>query len=84
MIDEQGNYYRLLLAYLEEIVDYIKRNIKDKETKEAVDINIEILLHICQRILDNSYKQKADSSTDYRRYKDPSNVKGDRLARLES
>jgi hypothetical protein len=46
MIDEQGNYYRLLLAYLKEIVDYIKRNMKDKEIEEAININIKILFYI--------------------------------------
>ena len=83
MTDEQGNHRRLLPAHLEEIVDHIKRNMKDGETEETVDVNIEIPPHIRQRVLDNSRKRKADSSADCRHCKDPGDVKGDRQTRLE-
>jgi hypothetical protein len=78
MTDKQGNHRTLLSANLEEIVDHIKRNIKDGETEETVDVNIEIPPYIRQRVLNNSRKRKADSSTDYRHCKDPGDVKGDR------
>jgi hypothetical protein len=83
MTDEQGNHRTLLPAHLEEIVDHIKKNMKDGETEETVDVTIEIPPHIRQRVLDNSRKRKADSSTDCRRCKDPGDVKGDRQDRLE-
>ena len=81
--DKQGNHRRLLPAHLEEIVGHIKRNMKDGETEETVDVDIEIPPHILQSVLDNSRKRKADSSTDCRRCKDPGDVKGNRQTRLE-
>ena len=81
--DKQGNHRRLLPTHLEEIVGHIKRNIKDGETEETIDVDIEIPSHILQNVLDNSRKRKADSSTDCRRCKDLGDVKGDRQDRLE-
>jgi len=42
---------------------------KNKETKEDIDINIKILLNILKNILDNSYKRKVDTFTNYCYYK---------------
>ncbi len=42
---------------------------KEGEKEEDVDINIEILPNILKNILDNSYKQKADSLIDCRHCK---------------
>jgi hypothetical protein len=83
MRDEQGNHRKLLPAHLEVIVSHIRSNMKDGETEETVDVDIDIPTHIPQSVLDNSRKRKADSSTDCRRCKDPGDVKGDRQTRLE-
>jgi hypothetical protein len=66
---------------------------KEGETEEDIDINIEIPPNILKNILDNSHKRKADSSTDYCHCKvhvsetipgkDPRDVEGDRQAKLE-
>jgi hypothetical protein len=91
--DEQGNHCKLLPGQLEEIVYHIKGNMKEGETEEDVDINIEIPPNILKNILDNSRKRKADSSTDCCHCKvhvsdtipgkDPADVEGDRQAKLE-
>ncbi|PVH69781.1 hypothetical protein DL98DRAFT_623279 [Cadophora sp. DSE1049] len=57
---------KLLLGQLEEIVGHIKEMIKEEETEEDVDINIEVPPHIINNILENNRKRKADSSIDYR------------------
>jgi len=92
-LDEQGNHYKLLPGQLEEIVYYIKGNIKEGETEEDVNINIEIPPNILQNILDNSCKWKADSSANYHYckvyisetipIKDPRDMEGDRQAKLK-
>jgi hypothetical protein len=67
---------------------------KEGETEEDVDVDIEIPPHILKHILDNSRKRKAeDNSTDCRYYKvhalatipgeDPGDVEGERQAILE-
>ena len=91
--DEQGNHRKMLLAQLEEIVYYIKANMKEGETEEDVNVDIEILPHIPRNITDNSRKRKADNSLDCRRCKghvsetipgeDSRDVDGDRQAKLE-
>jgi hypothetical protein len=92
-LDEQGNHCKLLPGQLEEIVCHIKGNMKEGETEEDVDINIEIPPNILKNILDNSCKRKADGSTDCRHCKvhvsetipseDLGDVEGDRQAKLE-
>ncbi|KFY26196.1 hypothetical protein V491_01425 [Pseudogymnoascus sp. VKM F-3775] len=91
--DERGNHHRLLPGQLEEIVRHIKDNMKEGETEEDVDINIEIPSRILKNILDNSRKRKADGITNYRHYKtrvsantegcDTRDIDGDRHAKLE-
>jgi hypothetical protein len=91
--DEQGNHYKLLPGQLEEIVYHIKGNIEEREKEEDVDINIKILSNILKNVLDNSCKQKADSSTDCCHCKvyisetisgeDPGDMEEDRQAKLE-
>jgi hypothetical protein len=66
---------------------------KKEETKEDININIKILLNIFKNILDNSYKQKADTFTNCCHCKvhvlvtilsnDPKNVEKDKQAKLE-
>lgn len=46
MPDEQGIYCKILLVQLEEIVCYIKANIKEGETEDDVNVNIEVLPYI--------------------------------------
>jgi len=91
--DERGNHHKLLPAQLEEIICYIKANMKEGETEEDIDIDIEIPPHIVRYILDNCHKWKADSSSNYRYYKvhlletipgeDSRVMEGDRQAKLE-
>ena len=92
--DERGIHRRLLPAQLEEIVCYIKANMKEGETEGDVDVDIKIPPHILKHILDNSRKRKAeDNSTDCRHCKvhasetipgeDPGDVEGERQAKLE-
>jgi len=64
--DERGDHYKLLPGQLEDIVCYIKRNIKEGETEEDAGINIEIPPNILKDVLDNSCKRKADGSIDCR------------------
>jgi hypothetical protein len=66
---------------------------KERETEEDVDINIEIPPYILKNVLDNSHnscKRKADGSLNYRYCEvqkiyseDPRDVEGDRQAKLE-
>ena len=93
LLDERGNHRRLLPAQLEEIVCHIKANMKEGETEEDVNVDIEIPPHILRNILDNSRKRKADNSSDCRHCKvhvletipsgDSGDVEGDRQAKLE-
>ena len=93
MPDERGNYRKLLLAQLKEIVYYIKTNIKEGETEEDININIKIPLYILRNILDNSCKRKPDNPSNYYCYKVyisetiPSeasvDIEEDRLAKLK-
>ncbi|KAH9231409.1 hypothetical protein K456DRAFT_1790676, partial [Colletotrichum gloeosporioides 23] len=53
-LDERGNHHRLLPRHLEEIFNHIKRNIKEGETEENVDVNIEIPSKILGDILNDS------------------------------
>lgn len=83
----------MLPAQLEEIVCYIKANMKEGETEEDVNVDIEIPPHILRNIMDNSRKRKADSPTDCRHCKihvsettpgqDSMDIEGDRRAKLE-
>jgi len=91
--DERGTHRPLLPHHLEDIVRHIKDSMKEGETEEDVDINIEIPPHILKDVLDNSHnsrKRKADGSLDYRHCEvqkiyseDPGDVEGDRWAKLE-
>lgn len=92
--DERGIHRRLLPTQLEEIVCYIKANMKEGETEENVDVDIEIPPHILTHIMDNSRKRKAeDKLTGCRHFKvhaletipgeHPGNVEGERQAKLE-
>ena len=66
---------------------------KEGETEEDVNVNIEIPTHILRNILDNSRKRKADNPSDCRCCKvhvsetipgeASEDVEGDRLAKLE-
>ncbi|PVH69355.1 hypothetical protein DL98DRAFT_578389 [Cadophora sp. DSE1049] len=67
--DERGNHQKLLPGQLEEIVRRIKEKMKEGETKEDVDVRIEIPPHIIKNILDNNRKRKADDSFDRRQCK---------------
>ena len=49
--DDRGNHRKLLPAQLEEIVCHIKANMKEGETEEDVDVDIEIPPHILKNIL---------------------------------
>jgi hypothetical protein len=62
--DEQGNHRELLPRHLEDIVSYIKGNMKEGEKEVDVDINIKIPPSIIKDVLDNSRKRKADGSID--------------------
>ena len=91
--DDRGNHRKLLPAQLEEIVCHIKANIKEGETEEDVNVDIEIPPHILRNISDNSRKRKADNPSDCRCCKvhvseaipgkASGDVEGDRLAKLE-
>ncbi|KAJ0335178.1 hypothetical protein COL154_013770 [Colletotrichum chrysophilum] len=65
-LDERGNHHRLLPRHLEEIFNHIKRNIKEGETEEDVDVNIEIPSKILGDILNDSRKRKAEDPLDCR------------------
>jgi hypothetical protein len=90
--DERGNHRKLLPAQLEEIVGHIKANMKEGETEETVEVDIEIPPHILRNVSDNSRKRKADNS-DCRHCKvhvsetipgeGSGDVEGDRQAKLE-
>ena len=67
--DEQGNHRKLLPAQLEDIFCHIKRNIKEGEREEDVDVDIKIPPYILKDVLDNSRKRKADGSIDFRQCK---------------
>jgi hypothetical protein len=67
--DEQGIHRKLLPRDLEDIVCHHKANMKEGETEEDVDVNIEIPPHILKNVLDNSRKRKADGSIDCRHCK---------------
>jgi hypothetical protein len=56
LLDERGDHRKLLPAQLEEIVSHIKANMKEGETEEDVNVDIEIPPHILRNILDNSRK----------------------------
>ncbi|KAH9203554.1 hypothetical protein DL95DRAFT_231477, partial [Leptodontidium sp. 2 PMI_412] len=67
--DERGIHQKLLPGQLEEIVGHIKATMKEGETEEDVDVNIEIPPHIINNILEHNRKRKADGSIDHRQCK---------------
>jgi hypothetical protein len=82
-VDER-DYYKLLPTHLEEIIYYIKANIKEGEIEENVNVDIKIPPYILKHILDNSRKHKVDGTIDCRYCKvhtpseDSRDVEGDR------
>ncbi|KFX85965.1 hypothetical protein V490_09296 [Pseudogymnoascus sp. VKM F-3557] len=91
--DERGNHHSLLSGQLEDIVRHIKDNIKEGETEEDVNIDIEVPSKILKNVLDNSRKRKADGISNCRHCKtrvsansegcDTRDIDGDRHAKLE-
>ena len=61
MIDETGNHISMLSGHLEAKVRHHRNNMKDGETEDDVNVDIEILPEIAKDVLACSRKRKAES-----------------------
>ncbi|KAL0929587.1 uncharacterized protein CTRU02_215486 [Colletotrichum truncatum] len=91
--DGRGYHHALLPKHLEPIAEYIKGTMKEGETEEDVNIDVEIPSRILGEVLSDSRKRKAEDSADcrsckaYGRHRDAGwdlgDVVGDRKEKLE-
>lgn len=63
MVDEKGNHISMLSRHLEAEVRYRRNNMKDGETEDDINVEIEVPPEIAKDVLACSRKRKAESAS---------------------